>query len=116
MAYRREGMKLLNFTSSQKTTNTQKNANSINMHSICIISQRNKDFCQQAQQKAQQRNKKCCATDFKGFFNRNKRNTTASVVAQHQPPLPPLGGRGLLRPSRCGFYSLNDYMQCLKFI
>lgn len=98
MVYPQEGMKLLNFT------NLQKNAFSKIMHINRIRIQRNKYFYQQAQHKAQQRNKKCCATDFKGFF---KRNTTASVVAQHQPPLPPLGGRGLLRPSRCGFYSLK---------
>lgn len=107
MVYPQEGMKLLNSTNLQKTTKLQKNAFSKIMHINRIRIQRNKYFYQQAQHKAQQRNKKCCAADFKGFFKRNKRNTTASVVAQHQPPLPPLGGRGLLRPSRCGFYSLK---------
>ncbi|HFW4265317.1 TPA: hypothetical protein ACIBOF_003370 [Salmonella enterica subsp. diarizonae serovar 61:r:-] len=81
----------------------QKFAILIYMQSISIFMQRNTIFYGQAQQKAQQRNKKCCATDFKGFFKRNKRNMTASAVAQHNTPLPPLGGRGLLRPSRCGF-------------
>ncbi|EOB3504566.1 hypothetical protein ACSD62_004707 [Escherichia coli] len=100
-------MKLLNFTNLQKATNLHKNAKIEYMQFICINSQRNKNFKQQAQHDAQQRNKKCCAVDFKCFFNRNKRNTTASVVAQHNTPLPPLGGRGLLRPSRCGFYSFK---------
>ncbi|EAQ9804297.1 hypothetical protein EAN25_05840 [Salmonella enterica] len=101
-----------NFAKLQKSAKLQKNADSKNMHIKCINSQRNKYFYQQAQHKAQQRNKKCCATDFKGFFRRNRRNTTASVVAQHQPPHPPLGGWGLLRPSRCGFYSHSALMQC----
>ncbi|WP_079953125.1 hypothetical protein [Salmonella enterica] len=103
-----------NFAKLQKSAKLQKNADSKNMHIKCINSQRNKYFYQQAQHKAQQRNKKCCATDFKGFFRRNRRNTTASVVAQHQPPHPPLGGWGLLRPSRCGFYSHSVLMQCLR--
>lgn len=103
-----------NFAKLQKSVKLQKNADSKNMHIKRINNRRNKYFYRQAQHKAQQRNKKCCATDFKGFFRRNKRNTTASVVAQHQPPLPPLGGRGLLRPSRCGFYSHSALMQCLR--
>ncbi|ECU9163657.1 TPA: hypothetical protein G5T75_004729 [Salmonella enterica] len=94
-----------NFTSSQKTTNLQKNTNSINMQNICVSIQRNKDFKQQAQHEAQQRNKKCCATDFKGFFKRNKRNMTASEEAQHNPPLPPLGGRGFVAPEPLRFYA-----------
>lgn len=107
------GGNLRNFANSLKATNLHKNARSNIMQYICINNQRNKDSIQQAQHKAQQRNKNCFTTDFKGFFKSNKRNMTASVVAQHNTPLPPLGGRGLLRTSRCGFYSPNIHMQCL---
>ncbi|HAB4051761.1 TPA_asm: hypothetical protein GBY29_18535 [Salmonella enterica subsp. diarizonae] len=101
-----------NFAKLQKSAKLHKNAILIYMQSISIFMQRNTIFWGQAQHKAQHRNKKCCATDFKGFFKRNKRNMTASEEAQHNPPLPPLGGRGLLRPSRCGFYSHSALMQC----
>ncbi|EBJ6950726.1 hypothetical protein DYJ22_09185 [Salmonella enterica] len=82
----------------------QKSASSIYMRFIRINTQRNTIFYRQAQQKAQQRNKKCCATDFKGFFKRNKRNMTASEEAQHNPPLPPLGGRGFVAPEPLRFF------------
>lgn len=57
MAHHLEGMKLLNFTNLQKTTNLHKNAKIEYMQFICINSQRNKNFKQQAQHDAQQRNK-----------------------------------------------------------
>lgn len=98
-----QGAKMRNFAKLQKSAKLQKNADSKIMHIKRINIQRNKYFYQQAQHKAQQRNKKCCAADFKGFFRRNKRNTTASVVAQHQPPHPPFRGVGFVAPEPLRF-------------
>ncbi|HGI9864303.1 TPA: hypothetical protein ACJVS1_001702 [Salmonella enterica subsp. enterica serovar Montevideo] len=92
-----------NFAKLQKSAKLHKNAILIYMQSISIFMQRNTIFWGQAQHKTQHRNKKCCATDFKGFFKRNKRNMTASEEAQHNPPLPPLGGRGFVAPEPLRF-------------
>lgn len=81
-----------NFAKLQKSAKLHKNAILIYMQSISIFMQRNTIFYGQAQHKTQHRNKKCCSTDFKGFFKRNKRNMTASEEAQHNPPLPPFRG------------------------
>ncbi|HCP9902551.1 TPA: hypothetical protein OGI49_005026 [Salmonella enterica] len=92
-----------NFAKLQKSSKLHKNAALIYMQFISIFMQRNTIFWGQAQHKTQHRNKKCCATDFKGFFKRNKRNMTASEEAQHNPPLPPLGGRGFVAPEPLRF-------------
>ena len=108
-----KGVKVFKFVNSQKITNLHKNAELIFMQLFCI---KNHLFLAGqilAGQGAGQRDKICPSVDFKGFSYRGKRDTTASAGSGTQPPLPPLGGRGLSHPSRPNFYSSNIHMQCL---
>lgn len=108
-----KGVKVFKFTNSQKITNLHKNAESIFMQMFCIKNHLLLAGQILAGQGAGQRDKICHDIDFKGFSNRDKRDTTASAGSGTQPPLPPLGGRGLSHPSRPNFYSMNIHMQCL---
>lgn len=108
-----KGVKVLKSTNLQKITNLHKNAELIFMQLFCI---KNHSFLAGqvlAGQGAGQRDGICPSVDFKGFSNRDKRDTTASAGSGTQPPLPPLGGRGLSHPSRPNFYSSDIHMQCL---
>ncbi|HDH0767282.1 TPA: hypothetical protein PIP00_001554 [Klebsiella pneumoniae] len=104
---------MFNFTCSQKITNLHNFTHSIFNQNKCINNQRGNFLNSEPWQKAWQRGKKRGTFDFKGFLMRGKRGTATNAAAWHQPPLPPLGGRGLPRSSRHGFYSLNIHMQCL---
>lgn len=104
---------MLKITNSPKTTSLHKNTNLIYMQKICMFIHLILTGQIQAGQVPGQRDRVCPGTDFKGFFTRDNRDITASVGSGTQPPLPPLGGRGLSHPSRLDFYSLNIHMQCL---
>lgn len=104
---------MCNFTNSQFITNLHNFAYLLFSQNKCINIQRGKFLISSAWQKAWQRGKKRGTVDFKGFLVRGKRGAATNAAAWHQPPLPPLGGRGLPRSSRHGFYSLNIHMQCL---
>lgn len=103
-----------NFAKLQKSAKLQKNAVLIKIHSYCI-SIRCDSACEDSGvTRPLQRDRFCHYTDFKGFLTRYKRDTTASAGSVTQPPHPPLGGWGLSRPSRHGFYSHSALMQCLR--
>lgn len=105
---------MIKFTNSQEITNLHKNAESIFMQLFCI---KNHLFLAGqilAGQSVGQRDRICPNVDFKGFSYRDKRDATASAGSGTQPPLPPLGGRGLSHPSRPIFYSSNIHMQCQR--
>ncbi|MDL4916166.1 MAG: hypothetical protein QRY16_21105 [Enterobacterales bacterium endosymbiont of Blomia tropicalis] len=105
---------MIKFTNLQKITNLHKNAESIFMQLFCI---KNHLFLARqilAGQDAGQRDMICPSVDFKGVSNRDKRDITASAGSGTQPPLPPLGGRGLSHLSRPNFYSSNIHMQCQR--
>lgn len=106
---------MCNFTSLQFITSLHDFAHSLISQNKCINNQRGKFLISRAWQKAWHRGKKRGTVDFKMFLVRGKRGTATNAAAWHQPPLPPLGGRGLPRSSRHGFYSLNIHihMQCL---
>lgn len=104
---------MFNFTNSQFITSLQNITHSHFNHFKCINTQCGKFLISRTWQKAWQRGKKRGTVDFKGFLVRGKRGTATNAAAWQQPPLPPLGGRGLPRSSRHDFYSLNIHMQCL---
>ncbi|HGB4871166.1 TPA: hypothetical protein ACIVK9_005100 [Salmonella enterica subsp. enterica serovar Muenchen] len=92
-----------NFAKLQKSAKLQKNAISYFMQFICIGMR----FCGAIKKhrvtRPLQRDRVHYDFDFKEFLKCDKRDTTASAGSVTQPPLPPLGGRGLSRPSRHGF-------------
>lgn len=98
---------MFNFTNSQIITSLQNITYSLFNHFKCITTRRGKFLILRAWQKAWHRGKKRGTFDFKGFLVRGKRGTATNAAAWQQPPLPPLGGRGLPRSSRHNFYSLK---------
>ncbi|EIJ2215465.1 hypothetical protein LIA64_002655 [Salmonella enterica] len=102
-----------NFAKLQKSAKWQKNAILIEMQLNRLVMHFNKALEIMRGTKAGQRDEVSDITDFKGFFICDERDTTASAGSGTQPPHPPLGGWGLSRPSRHGFYSHSVRMQCL---
>ncbi|HCP9902554.1 TPA: hypothetical protein OGI49_005029 [Salmonella enterica] len=101
------------FSKLQKSAKLQKYAILLKNRFLCIFSHCDSLRGALGVTSALQRDSLCHGIDFKGIFNCDVRDATASAGSVTQPPHPPLGGWGLSHPSRHGFYSHSALMQCL---
>lgn len=105
---------MCNFTDSQKPTNLHFYATLVAMQTYCIKNHGDNEILKNTVTQALHGDRLCHRFDFKGFLFGDNGDTTASAGPVTQPPLPPLGGRGLSPTSRHLIYSLNTHMQCRK--